>query len=466
MTRIHVARGSGRGQGDVVQLPDPIQGPDFQGETRLRHSNRSRDLEPPTPAFVIDVPVLEEFVSRFQQALDVHWPNSILSYSFKTNSLPWLVSFMRNSGVWAEVVSDTEYELALALGYAPDRIVYNGPIKSRDRLRFALQNGSIINLDSKREVTWTAELARELPGKELAVGLRVNWDLESLCPGESTTGDEASRFGFNADNGELDQVIAELTSAGVRIAGLHMHRNSYSQSLGVYRAAASVAADLITSRDLDLEWIDIGGGFFGSDTGPVTFDDYIAVIRKTLEPVVDPQRTRLIVEPGGSLIAVPVEFHASVIDVKEVGPHTFVVTDASRTNIDPLFRRQRRFETRLDTEATEYRREQIISGFTCMEDDRLTRLHDAPALKTNDRIVFYKVGGYTMCYQSLFIEYLPAVYVRDRTSLTQVRRKWGIDEYLQGNRWYEKDELVDPAAPESPATCRETSNFRSEVLSV
>ncbi|WP_328821916.1 type III PLP-dependent enzyme domain-containing protein [Nesterenkonia haasae] len=415
---------------------------------------------------MIDVPVLEEFVSRFQQALDVHWPNSILSYSFKTNSLPWLVSFMRNSGVWAEVVSDTEYELALALGYAPDRIVYNGPIKSRERLRFALQNGSIINLDSKREVTWTAELARELPGKELAVGLRVNWDLESLCPGESTTGDEASRFGFNADNGELDQVIAELTSAGVRIAGLHMHRNSYSQSLGVYRAAASVAADLITSRDLDLEWIDIGGGFFGSDTGPVTFDDYIAVIRKTLEPVVDPRRTRLIVEPGGSLIAVPVEFHASVIDVKEVGPHTFVVTDASRTNIDPLFRRQRRFETRLDTEATEYRREQIISGFTCMEDDRLTRLHDAPALKTNDRIVFYKVGGYTMCYQSLFIEYLPAVYVRDRTSLTQVRRKWGIDEYLQGNRWYEKDELVDPAAPESPATCRETSNFRSEVLSV
>ena len=61
--------------------------------------------------------------------------------SFKTNALPWLLSYMRERGVWAEVVSDTEYELALAMGYEPDRIVYNGPIKSRDRLWAALVQG-------------------------------------------------------------------------------------------------------------------------------------------------------------------------------------------------------------------------------------------------------------------------------------------------------------------------------------
>lgn len=429
----------------------------------MRQSERTRDIQPPTPAFVIDVPILDAFVGRFQNALDTHWPNSILSYSFKTNSLPWLVSFMRDLGVWAEVVSDTEYELALALGYPPERIVYNGPVKSRDRLRYALQRDSLINLDAKREVAWTAEFAREHPEKNLAVGLRVNWDLESFCPGESTTGDEASRFGFNADNGELDQMISELTTAGVRVAGLHMHRNSRSQSVEVYRAAATVAADLITSRGLDLEWIDIGGGFFGSENASPTFDDYVAVIREALTYAVDPQRTRLIVEPGGSLIAVPVEFHASVVDVKDVGPHTFVVTDASRTNIDPLFRRQRRFETRLDTKATEARPEQIISGFTCMEDDRLTRLHNAPALEVGDRIIFYKVGGYTMCYQSQFIEYLPAVYVREGETLTQVRQKWGVEEYLQGSRWHENGELVGPSSPLGSATSRTAPELRTDA---
>lgn len=115
----------------------------------MNHVNH--DLTPPaTPAFVIDQPMLEDFVTRFQQALDKHWPHSILSYSFKTNALPWLVSFLRDRDVWAEVVSDTEYALALALDYPPERIVYNGPVKSRQRLEAALLAGSVINLDAKR----------------------------------------------------------------------------------------------------------------------------------------------------------------------------------------------------------------------------------------------------------------------------------------------------------------------------
>lgn len=408
----------------------------------MQRSESTGDLEPPTtPAFVIDVPVLEGFLNRFQRALDTHWPHSILSYSFKTNSLPWLVSFMRQCGVWAEVVSDTEYELALAVGYTPDRIVYNGPVKGRERLRAALQEGSIINLDAKREVTWAAELAREMPQAEFSVGLRVNWDLNARCPGESTSGSEDSRFGFNPENGELDQAITELRAAGVRIAGLHMHRNSFTQSLGVFQAGAAVAAELIASHGLDLDWIDVGGGFFGSEDASPTFDDYISVIRETLEGVVDIDRTCLIVEPGGSLVAVPLEFHASVIDVKKVKSSLFVVTDASRTNIDPLFRRRRPFEYRLGTDATEKQAEQTISGFTCMEDDRLMKLQDAPALKVGDRVVFYKVGGYTMCYQSnLFIEFPPPVYVRTEADLIQVRRKPNVTDFLYGNQLSEGDE--------------------------
>ena len=405
---------------------------------------------PATPAFVIDDDILEELVGRFQAALAAHWPHSILSYSFKTNSLPWLISSMRARGVWAEVVSDAEYELALALGYSADRIVFNGPVKSRERLRSALLEGSIVNLDAKREVTWAAELAREDPGAEIAVGLRVNWDLEALRPGESTTGEEGSRFGFNVDNGELDRAIAELTDAGAHVAGLHMHRNSSTQSLGVYEAASTMAAEIIGSRGLELDWIDIGGGFFGSLEGSPTFDDYVATIRRALEPAVDPARTRLIVEPGGSLIAVPVEFHAGVLDVKRVGEHIFVVTDASRTDIDPLFRRRRDYGTRLTTSASETLPTQIIAGFTCMEEDRIMRLTDAPALSVGDRIVFSTVGAYTLSYQSSFIEFLPAVHVRRGERLTQVRRRWGVADYLQGNVWLDGDELVGPATAGPP----------------
>ncbi|WP_022869704.1 type III PLP-dependent enzyme domain-containing protein [Yaniella halotolerans] len=412
----------------------------------MDRSHQLDNLQPATPAFVIDVPLLEKFTDRFFQAMKTYWPNSILGYSFKTNSLPWLVAFMRDRGAWAEVVSDAEYELALALGYTPDRVVLNGPYKTRDRLRSALLGGSIINLDAKRDLEWTIELAREMPDREFGVGLRVNWDLEIRCPGESTFGEQNSRFGFSPENGELDQAITDLEAAGVRIAGLHVHRNSRTQSLNVYQAAATVAAEIITSRDLDLDWIDIGGGFFGSEDGNPTFEDYMRVISETLEPVVDIERTCLITEPGGALVAVPFEFHASVVDVKKIEGETLVLTNASRTNIDPLFRKDGSYDLTIDAQSTDLVSKQVLTGFTLVEGDRLVTLKDQPVLQVDDRVVFYKVGAYTLALQPLFIEYLPAVYARTEDELTLVRRQWGAAEYLQGSQWAKAEGTVQTDA--------------------
>ena len=388
---------------------------------------------PPTPAFVIDESALGTLVNRFQDALANHWPHSIMSYSVKTNSLPWLLTYMKSQGVWAEVVSDSEYRLALAIGYEPEQIVYNGPVKSRGVLRWALLNGSLTNLDSKREVRWAAELASEDPTLDVRVGLRVNWDLEALCPGESTVPGAVSRFGFDFENGDLEEVITDLDDAGVKVAGLHMHRNSRTSSLEVFQAAAGVAAGIISTLELDLDWLDIGGGFFGSLKDTELFDDYVSGIRTALGSAVDPERTRLVIEPGGSVIAAPVEFHAQVLDTKNIGHRRFVITDTSRIDIDPLFRKKAAYD--IDTEAgpgTSHP-EQVIAGFTCMEDDRLMVLKNSPILAEGDRIVFRKVGAYTMSYSSSFIEFPPAVYVRHKNLLTLVRRSGGVEDYLQSN---------------------------------
>ena len=79
-----------------------------------------------------------------------------------------------------------------------------------------------------------------------------------------------------------------------------------------------------------------------------------------------------------------------------------------------------------------------------MEEDRITRLRDAPALAVGDRLVLSTVGAYTMSYQSTFIEFLPAVHVRRGGRYTQVRRRWGVADYLQGNRVLEGGELLEP----------------------
>ena len=80
--------------------------------------SRERELaEKKTPFFLIDRRLLEENVRAFQRALAAYWPNSRIAYSVKTNSLPWLLRYMRGQGAMAEVVSDEEYELARLCGY-------------------------------------------------------------------------------------------------------------------------------------------------------------------------------------------------------------------------------------------------------------------------------------------------------------------------------------------------------------
>ena len=74
---------------------------------------------------------------------------------------------------------------------------------------------------------------------------------------------------------------------------------------------------------------------------------------------------------------------------------------------------------------------QVISGYTCMENDRLFIAEDKQELKVGDRIIFKKVGAYTMCLTPLFIEYFPDVYLEDNNRFEIVRKRWTADKILE-----------------------------------
>ena len=220
-----------------------------------------------TPCFVFDEAELRQNFSDFRRALAEHWsPRANVAYSVKTNPFPWILEVAREEGCYAEVVSNEEYARALQCGFAPEKIVFNGPIKGRDWLLYALDAGSYVNLDSKREIEWVREYAES--GKRARIGLRANILLEKYCPGETLSDDRHGRFGFSFEGGELARAIEELQSVpGVELRGLHMHVTTLSRSQKVYRTLADFAAEIIRSFKLDLDWFDIGRGFYGGGAG-------------------------------------------------------------------------------------------------------------------------------------------------------------------------------------------------------
>lgn len=82
---------------------------------------------------------------------------------------------------------------------------------------------------------------------------------------------------------------------------------------------------------------------------------------------------------------------------------------------------------------------QCVSGYSCMEVDRLFELENGPELMAGDRIVYENVGGYTMSLSPLFIRYFPDVYVRRKGELKKVRERWTPREYVQNCMLYQEE---------------------------
>lgn len=383
-------------------------------------------MERKTPYYVIDQKSLDDNFEKLERALKKHWSNFIIGYSYKTNALPWIIRHFDRLGCYAEVVSEEEYRLAKLVGVKKGNLIYNGPIKTKETFLEAIRDGCIVNIDSEREIDWLDEL----PRKNRVIGIRVNFDIERMCPGQSQCPEEGGRFGFCYENGEFSKAVTMLQEKGARVSGLHLHTSSKSRGLDIYRAIAMVACDIQKEFRLDLDYVDVGGGFFGGLPTKPQFDEYMALMADILSTQFDKGRTSLIIEPGMAVIGAPVRYVTTVIDVKDTQYNRFVVTDGSRTSIDPLMSKSSYFHSYERSADSSIVPKQIICGYTCMEHDRLFEAIEEPALLPGDRIIYDKVGAYTMCLTPLFIKYFPDVYVERDGVFIKVREAWRPEEYL------------------------------------
>ena len=383
-----------------------------------------RYMELKTPYFRIDKEKLDKNINDFEQALSAIWPNSQLSYSVKTNSLPWLLEYLHSKNVYAEVVSDEEYRLALKCGFSDDQIIYNGPIKGNELFIQALEKGAIVNIDSKNDLKLINEINKS---SESNIGIRVNPNPKIFDKKDIEYVEDGFRFGFSDDNEELEQAIKIVQTKSDSV-GLHLHCNSITRSKDVYISLAKYAVNVIKKYKLNISYIDMGGGFFGGVPGKTTQAEYINAIKQIFEPIVDVSKTKLYVEPGSAIIGSVVDLVTSVIDVKNTANARIVTTDGSRIHIDPLWIKKG-YMYSLETQKETINNRQIICGYTCMDHDRLMVIENEKELSIGDKIIYHRVGAYTMTFGGMFIRYYPDVYVSDSKKVECVRKQVTVDDY-------------------------------------
>lgn len=384
-----------------------------------------------TPCFILDPAELKRSIEGFKDALSINFKRNIVGYSVKTNSVPKCMFLAGQLGAYAEVVSHDEYELALLCGFEKNHIIYNGPMKSKATFLEAVINGAYVNIETKREIDWLNELPTD---GQYHVGIRLNVNITHISPEEADGENDNSRFGFSDETNEFEEALQKIAQLNnLKLSGLHIHRTSHSRSLNFYRSSIDFACKVIKKYKLQLDYIDVGGGYFGIFPNKPTYKEYSDVFYEILSSY-GLQELDVIVEPGNALVASCFSFLSEVIDVKKVEKNLyFITTDGSRNDIDPFFKKTSYLHDVLYQKDTHIVDNQIISGCTCLEYDRMFSLKDKPLLSVGDRILYNNVGAYTMCLSPMFIRYIPDIYMKSNGKYIIIREHWTAKDHMIKN---------------------------------
>jgi diaminopimelate decarboxylase len=390
-----------------------------------------------SPFYLVDGSMFEANFDGLTNAFASRYQPFTLAYSYKTNYIPYLCERIKHKGGWAEVVSRMEYDLAMKVGQAPDKIIFNGPVKTAADIAQALDNGSLVNLDSDSEVEAVIQYASLNPGKTVNIGLRINIGLSDEA-GQSHIQQslKVGRFGFApADIAQVKAKLAE--SKNIKVVSLHGHTSTTDRSQWCFEVITQTLCTVAEQYFPDtVTMVNVGGGFFGKMHPDMpfkktpTFDDYAQVVTDVLSTSQWIRQTKpsLMIEPGVAMVADAVSFIAKIISVKTIRDQIFVTVDGSAFHAKPTFHSINLPHEIISQEESGPEKTFSVVGSTCMEKDYLLNDITAPLPQAGDYIKIDSVGAYTIVMSPPFITPGPAILVKEADGFKRIRTRQTLDE--------------------------------------
>jgi len=186
-----------------------------------------------------------------------------LFYASKACSNLWFLGVVRDAGANVEVNAGGELEKALAAGFEPDQIVFNGVAKTRDEIGRAVACGvRAFMVDSLHELGRIGEVAASMDAVA-AVAPRIDLHVPTLThPGLETA--HGGKAGIDRDDAAEAFRIAAVHPS-LEPAGMHLHVGSQITSVEPYRQAIAAALELVdeveAAAGVRLRFLNAGGGF-------------------------------------------------------------------------------------------------------------------------------------------------------------------------------------------------------------
>jgi diaminopimelate decarboxylase len=385
-----------------------------------------------TPFYLLDIEKIYSKYEELQSQWKLYFPQLRVAYSYKTNSLGVITRTLGKLGSCAEVVSGAELEYALNDGFSPDRIFFDGPVKTKDELLYALSLGVTVQVDSLDELRLIITLSQENDFISPNVSCRLATSYKGKC----------SRFGLTSEEFHIARKM--LLQADIRLAGIHIHLGSNISSpekhIRAFQELKCIFREILNT-DNNI-FIDIGGGYPArtlcegfEPLSPALYAEYIAKYFTSLD--IDCDNLKLVIEPGRCLVEDEGYLVTKVVVKKVRNQSNLIIVDAGTNLVRSINSWHHLAEFIHYSNDVDNKAKFDIFGSNCFESDILFRdFTTSISTNINDLLIISGCGGYDIPSANIWTRPSPPILTLAQQGAVKIAR---VGQLVQDMRNMEPD---------------------------
>ncbi|MEG1396329.1 MAG: diaminopimelate decarboxylase [Oscillospiraceae bacterium] len=399
-----------------------------------------------TPLYVFSE---SDMVGRFSQLRETflnRWERTRVAYACKAFCTTGMLKLVEREGMCIDVVSGGELYTAIAAGFPPERIEFNGNNKLPSELELAVDYGiGRIIVDSLQELPLIEAICKQ-KGKKMNILYRITPGIKVDSHDYIVTGKKDSKFGFPLDEDVIFPAIeAAIKSEYVNFMGVHFHVGSQLQDNSGYLNALEIMLKLVRDTKercgFTMQELNIGGGFGiqYTDEDRKPYDYFLTPMMERIEAFskeLGITRPNVVTEPGRSIVGEAGMSLYTIGAIKDIhGVRKYVSVDGGMTdNIRPALY-QAVYKGIVANKAEQPTTQTVtVCGKCCESGDILVRDIQLPEVEAGDLFAMFSTGAYGFSMASTYnMNPVPAVVlVKDGRDELMVRRQ-SYEDVIRNN---------------------------------
>ena len=354
----------------------------------------------------------------------------LVCFAIKSNTNINLIREIKKFGLGADVVSKGELMLALKAGINKKKIVFSGVGKTESELKFAIEKKILlINSESESEIKIIEKIAKK-KNVVVNIGIRLNPNTDANTLKQISTGKKENKFGVD-EKTFLKLVSVLRTSKNIKLKCLSVHIGSQITNHKPYEKMLKAIDKIINKAKFKFEYIDLGGGMgisYEKNQKKLDYKKYKSAIEKFLRK----NNSKIIFEPGRSIIGNTAILISRVIYLKETSKKIFVILDAgmndmmrpalygAKHQILPAFKNKKKSKKSYE-----------FVGPICETTDKFLSVSNFNKLKERDLIFISDVGAYGSSLSSNYnIRPKPSEILINKSKITILKKRQKLEDII------------------------------------